>query len=186
MVSAGFRSTVPAGTLGASIPHAPKGPSMKRTVSAVLAGVVATAALAPAAGAATSGSSASHALDVTGAYLYLDHDSASKKDFVRVVFETAGPLPRRADGAIQATASIDSFNHSIASVKRGTSVYTAAAPVKGNSITSLNGDGVGRRGAKVGSTYTVRIFDRDGHRVTRRMTLRAERAGDDAGRPLTR
>jgi hypothetical protein len=157
---------------------------MKRTLSAVLAGVVATAALAPAAGAAPSGSS-SHDLDVTGAYLYLDHDSASKKDFVRVVFETADPLPRRADGAIQATASIDSFNHSLASVKRGTSIYSAAAPVKGNSITSLNGNGVGRRGAKVGSTYTVRIFDRDGHKVTRKMKLRAERAGDDAGRPLT-
>jgi hypothetical protein len=32
----------------------------------------------------------------------------------------------------------------------------------------------------------VRIFDRDGHKVTRKMKLRAERAGDDAGRPLTR
>ena len=158
---------------------------MKRTVSALVAGVVATAALAPAAGAATSGTPSSHDLDVTGAYLYLDHDSAGKKDYVRVVFATADPLPRRSDGAIQATASIDSFNHSLASVKRGASVYTAAAPVKGNSITSLDGNDVGRRGAKVGSTYTVRIFDRDGHKVMRKMKLRAERAGDDAGRPLT-
>jgi hypothetical protein len=159
---------------------------MKRTVSALLAGVVAAAALAPAAGATASGSSSSHDLDVTGAYLYLDHDSASKQDFVRVVFATADPLPRRSDGAIQATASIDGFNHSVATVKRGTSVYTAAAPVKGHSITSLNGNDVGRRGAKVGATYTVRIFDRDGHKVARRMKLRAERSGDDAGRPLTR
>ena len=40
-------------------------------------------------------------------------------------------------------------------------------------------------GAKVGRTFTVRFFTRDGQRVTKKMTLRAERKGDDTGKPLS-
>jgi hypothetical protein len=159
---------------------------MNRRLTALataVAATAATAALVPATGASAAGS-AQRDLDVTGAYLYLDHDSASKRDFVRVVFETADPFARRADGAIRGGVSIDGFSHSIATVRHGASVYTGAAPVKDHSITSLQaGEGV-RRGARVGATFTVRFFDGDGHRAVRRMTLRAERAGDDAGRPL--
>ena len=144
---------------------------------------MAAASLAPAAGAADAPAPAS-SLDVTGAYLYLDHDDASKQDFVRVVFRTADDLPRRADGMIQAGISIDGFSHSIASAKKGAPIYSGAAEVKGNSITSLNGKLI-RKGAKVGRTFTVRFFTRDGRHVTKKMTLRAERKGDDTGKPLS-
>jgi hypothetical protein len=143
---------------------------------------VAAAALAPAAGAADT---AAPKLKIEGAYLYLDHNDASDQDFVRVVFRTADDLPRRADGAIQAGVSIDGFSHSIGSVKKGQPIYTGAAEVKGKSITALNGASV-RKGAKVGRSFTVRFFTRDGQHVTKKMVLRAERKGDDAGKPLAR
>jgi hypothetical protein len=75
---------------------------------------VAAASFAPTAGAAASPAS-DYKLDVTGAYLYLDHEEASDQDFVRVVFRTDDDLPRRYDGAIQAGISIDSVTHSIGS-----------------------------------------------------------------------
>jgi hypothetical protein len=144
---------------------------------------VAAASLAPVAGAADS--APAQKLDVSGAYLYLDHDSASKQDFVRVVFRTANDLPRRYDGSIQAGVSIDGITHSIGAVKKGQPVYTGATEVKGHSITALNGKLI-RKGAKVGRSFTVRFFTRDGQHVTKKMTLRAERKGDDAGKPLSR
>jgi hypothetical protein len=144
---------------------------------------VAAASLAPVAGAADS--APAQKLDVSGAYLYLDHDSASKQDFVRVVFRTANDLPRRYDGSIQAGISIDGITHSIGAVKKGQPVYTGATEVKGHSITALNGKLI-RKGAKVGRSFTVRFFTRDGQHVTKKMTLRAERKGDDAGKPLSR
>jgi len=151
------------------------------SLSAVAA--VAAASFAPAAGAVAG--APAQKLDVTGAYLYLDHNDASGQDFVRVVFRTADDLPRRADGAIQAGVSIDGFSHSIGSVRKDQPVYTGAAEVKGHSITALNGKDV-RKGAKVGRSFTVRFFTRDGQHVTKKMTLRAERKGDDAGKPLSR
>ena len=144
---------------------------------------VAAATQAPVAGAADS--APAQKLDVSGAYLYLDHDSASKQDFVRVVFRTATDLPRRYDGSIQAGVSIDGITHSIGAVKKGQPVYTGATEVKGHSITALNGKLI-RKGAKVGRSFTVRFFTRDGQHVTKKMTLRAERKGDDAGKPLSR
>jgi hypothetical protein len=148
------------------------------TVAAVAAG-----SLTPVAGAVDAPTPAS-TLKVTGAYLYLDHNAASKQDFVRVVFRTAGDLPRRADGAIQAGVSIDGISHSIGSARKGAPIYTGAAEVKGHSITALN-DKLIRKGAKVGRSFTVRFFTRDGQHVTKKMTLRAERKGDDTGKPLT-
>jgi hypothetical protein len=131
------------------------------------------------------GSAPAQKPDVSGAYLYLDHDKASKQDFVRVVFRTANDLPRLADGAIQAGVSIDGVTHSIATMKKDQPIYTGASEVKGHSITALN-DKVIRKGAKVGRSFTVRFFTRDGQQVTKKMTLRAERKGDDAGKPLSR
>ena len=43
-----------------------------------------------------------------------------------------------------------------------------------------------REGGDEGPALTVRLFTRDGQRVTKKMTLRAERKGDDAGKPLSR
>jgi hypothetical protein len=157
---------------------------MTRTfLSLTAVAAVAAASLAPAAGAADS--APAQKLEVTGAYLYLDHNDASNQDFVRVVFRTADDLPRRADGAIQAGVSIDGFSHSIGSVQKAQPIYTGAAEVKGHSITALNGKDI-RTGAKIGRSFTVRFFTRDGQHVTKKMTLRAERKGDDAGKPLSR
>lgn len=50
---------------------------------------------------------------------------------------------------------------------------------------ALDGKGI-RKGAKVGRSFPVRFFTRDGQHVTKKMTLPAERKGDDAGRPLSR
>jgi hypothetical protein len=143
---------------------------------------VAATALAPAAGAADS---PAPTLKVTGAYLYLDHNAASKQEFVRVVFRTASQLPRRYDGSIQAGVSIDGVNHSIGSVRKGSAIYTGASEVKGGSVATTDGTGkVTRKGAKVGRSFTVRFFTRDGQKVTKKLVLRAERKGDDAGKPL--
>jgi hypothetical protein len=102
---------------------------MTRTfLSLSAAAAVAAASFAPVAGAAET--APAQKLDVTGAYLYLDHNDASNQDFVRVVFRTADDLPRRADGAIQAGVSIDGFSHSIASVKTvppAQPIYSGAA-----------------------------------------------------------
>jgi hypothetical protein len=155
----------------------------RKLASLTALAAVGAASLAPVAGAADS--APTQKLDVSGAYLYLDHDSASKQDFVRVVFRTANDLPRRYDGSIQAGISIDGITHSIGTVKKGQPVYTGATEVKGHSITALNGESV-RKGAKIGRSFTVRFFTRDGQHVTKKMTLRAERKGDDAGKPLSR
>ena len=155
----------------------------RKFLSLTAVAAVAAASLAPAAGAADTPAPAS-TLKVTGAYLYLDHNEASNQDFVRVVFRTASELPRRSDGAIQAGVSIDGFSHSIGAARKGAPIYTGAAEVKGHSITALNGKSV-RKGAKIGRSFTVRFFTRDGQKVTKKMTLRAERKGDDTGKPLS-
>jgi hypothetical protein len=155
----------------------------RKVLSLTAVAAVVGASFAPVAGAADSPAPAS-SLKVTGAYLYLDHNDASKQDFVRVVFRTANDLPRRADGAIQAGISIDGISHSIGAAKKGAPIYTGAAEVKGHSLTALNGKSI-RKGAKVGRSYTVRIFTRDGQHITKKMVLRAERKGDDTGKPLS-
>jgi hypothetical protein len=154
----------------------------RKILSIAAASAVAAASFAPVAGAAEN---PSPALKVTGAYLYLDHEPASGQDFVRVVYRTANDLPRRYDGAIQAGVSIDGITHSIATVKKGQPIYTGATEVKDHSIAALNGKLI-RKGVKVGRSYTVRFFTRDGRHVTKKLTLRAERKGDDAGKPLAR
>jgi hypothetical protein len=156
----------------------------RKLISLGAAAAVAAAAFAPAAGAADN---ATTPLKVTGAYLYLDHNSASHQDFVRVVFRTASDLPRRGDGSIQAGVSIEGVSHSIGSARKGAPIYTGASEVKGHSIPKSDGAGkVTREGAKVGRKYTVVFQTRDGQKVTKQLTLRAERKGDDSGKPLVR
>jgi hypothetical protein len=154
----------------------------RKLISLGAAAAVAAAALAPAAGAADN---AAAPLKVTGAYLYLDHNAASNQDFVRVVFRTASDLPRRSDGLIQAGVSIEGVSHSIGSARKGAPIYTGASEVKGHSIPKSTGPGkVTREGAKIGRKYTVVFETRDGQKVTKKLTLRAERKGDDSGKPL--
>ena len=149
---------------------------------------IATASAVAGAGAlAPIGSAADDAetLKVTGAYAYIDTIAASKQKFVRVVFETASALPRRSDGAIRAGIEIEGVGRSISTARRGTTIYAGAAEIKGGSIATLEDGEVVRKGAKIGRTFTVKIFTRDGQSVTKKLKLRAERKGDDAGRPLS-
>jgi hypothetical protein len=155
----------------------------RKFLSLTAAAAVAAASLAPAAGAADNPTPAS-SLKVTGAYLYLDHDAASKQEFVRVVFRTASRLPRRFDGMIQAGVSIDGVSHSIGAAKNGSTIYTGASEVKGHSIATVKDNSVAGTGVKVGRSYTVSFFTRDGQKVTKKLVLRAERKGDDTGKPL--
>ena len=151
--------------------------------------ILTTAAATAAAGAAAF-TAPGHAADtasplkVTGAYAYIDTISASKQKFVKIVFRTSADLPRRGDGAIQAGVAIEGVNRSISTARRGTRCYTGAAEIKGGSIAALKDGKVVRKGAKLGRTFTVKLFTRDGRSVTKKLKLRAERRGDDSGRPL--
>jgi hypothetical protein len=155
----------------------------RKLISLGATAAVAAAALAPTAGAADT--TAAQAPVLKGAYLYVDHIAASKQDFVRVVFRTAEKLPRRYDGSIQAGASIDGVGHSLGSAKRGTACYTAASEIKRGRVASHDADGkLVHKRAKVGTTFKVTVSLRDGGSVTRTLKLRAERKGDDTGKPL--
>ena len=105
----------------------------------------------------------------------LSKERIAKQDYVRVVFRTATALPRRADGAIRAGVALDGVNHSIGTLKRGTSCYTALVPVKGGSIATLRHGQVARKGARAGRAFTVKVFTRDGQSATR--TVKLQRAG---------
>ena len=155
----------------------------RKLISLGAAAAVAATALAPATAGAADNAAAP--LKVTGAYLYLDHLAGSNQDFVRVVFRTATPLPRRYDGMIRAGVSIEGVGHSIGTARKGAPIYTGASEVKGHSIPRNTGAGnVTRVGAKVGHKYTVVFESRDSQKVTKQLTLRAERKGDDSGKPL--
>ena len=141
---------------------------MNRLLTLTATTLTTAAALAPAAGAQ---SSPAQPLKVGKAYLVKTH--IGKQDFVKLVFKTATALPRRYDGSIQAGASIAGVNHSIGSAKKGTTWYAGLSEIKGGSIAALNYGKVVRKSAKVGQTYTVKMFTRDGQSVTRTLKLRA-------------
>jgi hypothetical protein len=124
-------------------------------------------------------------LELKGAYLYVDHVQASRQDFVRVVFRTAKPLPRRYDGLIRAGAAIEGVGHSIGTARRGTSCYTALSEIKGGKIAVHSADGtVARRVAKVGRRYTFTLTASDGQTVSRKLHLSRGAKGYATGQPL--
>ena len=143
------------------------------------AAVLAAGIAAPAAAAAGS----TPALKVTGAYAYVN-TLPSKQKLVSVVFKTASALPRGTNGSINAGISIEGVNHSIGTAKRGTRCYTGGSEIKGGSIPAIRDGEVVRKGAKIGRTFTVKFFLRDGTSVTKKLTLRAARPGDAGGKPL--
>jgi hypothetical protein len=134
------------------------------TLIVVLAAAVATVS---GAGATTAGTAATPRLK--GAYLYRDHLAGSNQNFVRVVFRTASPLPRRFDGMIRAAAFIDGVGHSIGTIKRGTTCYTAASEIKGGSIAARGpGGSMIRKGAKLGRSFSFKLTTKGGGSVPRR------------------
>jgi hypothetical protein len=148
--------------------------------SLAAAALAATAVAVPAALAAD----ATAPPELEDAYLYVDR-SPRGPDVARAVFKTTAPLPRRADGAIRAGVRIERVAGSIATVKRGSTCYTGSSPIRNGRIRSVKADGsVRQRPARIGYSYRVTLFRRDGGSVTRYMTLRREHTGYDAGRPL--
>ena len=155
---------------------------MHRKLIALTTAACATAAVAVPTAGAQDTSAAPVQLD--GAYLYVDSFAPANQRFVRVVFKTAEPLPRRGDGAIRAAGEIDGVNHSLGSAKRGTACYMAASVIKGGSIATLRNNETGRKGAEIGRTFTIKVTTRDGQSATKRLELTRERRGDDHGKRL--
>src|SRR3954447_11318113 len=156
--------------------------SMNRTLASLTAAAIAAGALAPAAATADY---AAPKLQLKGAYLVTEHLKASHQDFIRAVFRTTKPLPRRYDGLIRASGAIDGVGRSLGTARRGTTCYTFLVPVKGGSIAVTDGNnGITRKGAKIGRKFTLTVESRDGQKVTRTLKLRHKKAGDASGKPL--
>jgi hypothetical protein len=155
-----------------------------KLVSLTATAAVAAAAFAPAAGATDQ--STSTPIKVQGAYAYIDHLYPHNTPYLRVVFRTSAPLPRRFDGLIRAAGAIDGQPHSISTVRKPQSIYTVISPIRDGKITTIHGSQVAKRTAKVGRTYTFTLTVQGGQRVNEKVTLRAERKGDDSGRALVR
>jgi hypothetical protein len=154
----------------------------RKLISLGATAATAAAALAPSAGAQAT---ASNAPVLKGAYLYIDHFKPIKSTDLRVVLKTVDPLPRRYDGSIQAGISIDGVSHSVGSAKRGSQCYTAASQIKDGRVPAHDASGkLIKKRVKVGSTFTVTLELRDGGSVTKTLTVRQERKGDDTGKPL--
>jgi hypothetical protein len=56
--------------------------------------------------------------------------------------------------------------------------------MRNGSIPTLRNNETGRKRARTGRTYTVKVTTRDGQTATKRLKLTRERRGDDRGRRL--
>lgn len=156
--------------------------TMNRTLATLTTAALAVGALAPAGATAAYGP---QKLQLKGAYLVTEHLQASHQDFIRAVFRTNHALPRRSDGLIRASGAIDGVGHSLGTAKRGTYCYTFLVPVKGGSIAVSDGNnGITRKGAKVGRSFTLTVEVRGGQKFTRTLKLRDKKPGDASGKPL--
>ncbi len=123
---------------------------------------------------------------VTGAYFYVDHNGKAG-DYAHIVFRTAAPIARGSQNSLQAGVEVEGVGHSVGTVDRAHNLYGAFIPIKGHSIPARRADGTpARKGTRLGRVFRIVVEGRDGTRVARTVRLRAERRGDDAGRPLTR
>jgi hypothetical protein len=119
--------------------------------------------------------------EIVGAYAFKESFPPRNKPLIAVVFKATGQLPRRFDGLIRASATLDGSGGSIASVGGRTSrMYTFTVP-------TLNGRlrADGSPSARIGSRHTLRLAARDGSwSDTIRVTIRERRPGDRSGAPL--
>lgn len=157
---------------------------MNPTFRTSLAALATAAVLAPA-GAVAAGDDATTvpSLKIKGAYAYVENSLPGDKSYASVVVRTANVLPRRFDGMLRASGSLDGTAHSLGSVKgRASRCYRFLAEIKDGRIRGLKG-----RKAHIGSRHTMIITARgtDGDlTASRTVTLRKKRAGDTSGRPL--
>ena len=144
------------------------------------------AALAPASALAASNTDRPPLPKVNGAYFYVDH-MGKAGDYAHIVFRTADPIARGSQNSLEAGVAVEGVQYSVGTVDKAHNVYGAYVAITGGSIAARGaGDSVVRKGAKLGRTFKIVVMGRDGTKSARTVTLRAERRGDDAGRPLTR
>jgi hypothetical protein len=119
--------------------------------------------------------------EIVGAYAFKDSFRPRNTPLIAVVFKATGQLPRRYDGLIRASATLDGSGGSIASVGgRRSRMYVFHVP-------TLNGRlrADGSPSARIGSRHTLRLAARDGSwSDTITVRIRAKRPGDRAGKPL--
>jgi hypothetical protein len=119
--------------------------------------------------------------EIVGAYAFKNSYPPRNAPLITVVFKATGQLPRRSDGLIRASATLDGSGGSIASVGgRSTRIYQFNVP-------TLNGRlrADGSPSARIGSRHTLRLAARDGSwSDTYTVTIRAKRPGDRSGKPL--
>lgn len=159
----------------------------RTTLTTTLATLAAGAALVPAAMAATDDGTTVDAVEIEGAYAFVDRFSTDPTRYAAVVFRTDEALPRRAkDGMIRAGGRLDGTGSSVSSVRgrRGKAADCYQIPVRFQDGRIAGPDG---RSAKIGSKHehelevsargsagsdevTVRLDrKRDGHRSGRRL-----------------
>jgi hypothetical protein len=156
---------------------------MTSKLNKTVAALTAAAVLAPAGAALAADSTTVDSVDIKGAYAYIEKNLTPHKTYAAVVFKTSKKLPRRYDGMLRASGSLDGTGHSIASVKgKNSRCYTFLAEIKDGKIRGLNG-----KRANVGSKHTLVVSARgtDGDLTDHAtVTLRKKRAGDASGKPL--
>lgn len=160
---------------------------MPRKLIPAVTALLAAAALVPAAGAvAQDAATTTPSIEITGAYAYVDNALGDGKTYASVVFRTADPLPRRHDGMIRASGSLDGTAHSLGSVRgkdgKTRNLYSFLVQIRNGKIAGTKG-----KSAKLGTRHTVVVFARGTNgdiSDTATVTLRKKRTGDRSGKPL--
>jgi hypothetical protein len=159
---------------------------MRRSTLASLAVTAAVASLPAAALAQADPPTTVPSLELKGAYAFVDSYPPGHRDYVAVVFRTAGELPRRYDGMVRAGGRIDDTGGSVGGVRgaHGTAshCYTFLAKVKDGRIAGPKGGS-----ARIGSRHTVVVAARGTNgdlQDSIQVSVRKKRAGDRSGKPL--
>jgi hypothetical protein len=154
---------------------------LKRIIAIAALAVTGAAAVPAFAGAADDPYAGGPPREIVGGYAFKTSYPPQNKPLIQVVFKATGQLPRRFDGMIRASATLDGSGGSVGSLGgRKSGIYTFTVP-------TLNGRlrADGNPSAKIGSRHTLRLAARDGSwSDTFTVTIRAKRAGDESGRPL--
>ncbi len=159
-----------------------------KTALSVLAATVSLPATVALAADDTATPATPSSVRVEGAYAYQTTYAPAERRYVAVVFKTHGQLPRRFDGLVRAHARFGaSGGGSIGAVSsRGLRCYMTLLKLKDGRF--VDRDGSKGPKASVGSRRRLDVGAEDvsGKELTasRMATVRRQRAGDRAGKPL--
>lgn len=159
----------------------------RKTITATLTALAAGAALVPAAMAQSDAVTTVDAVELEGAYAFVDRYPPGAKRYAAVVFRTAGALPRRFDGMLRAGGRLDGTGSSVGSVRgrKGKAAHCYQILVK-----LQDGRVAGPKGkrAKLGSKHALDVSARGtgGADVSDSMTVKLtrKRVGDRSGKRL--